>query len=510
MKNCILLVLVLISCSFYGQNVIANGNFGTGSLSPWGGYANQVLTDDITNSLCGNDNNGDSSTFQVFSVTEGETYDVAFDYRWVSGSGTYNMTVRVKDGTTGGSNLGTLVLNTTPDTWYNGTFSFTVPSGVTQARIIFYKAAGNRPLRIDNVYVAPTGSLPMYIDPNTPINAQPIGVAGNWDLDFSDEFNDTSLNTSKWVKTVSSSSRAPRANLGVDDWWWKAENTFLNGTGDLVIRGTKVDNNTMYCGSVESKNLYEPTYGYLEARIQIAETAKGNHTAFWLQGHNQGNVDNSAVDGAEVDIVESAWLADNTKAVVHFDGYGTYAKNHTIPYNTPNLHLGYHTFGLYWTETSMDIYYDGAKVTSTNPSKPFPFTVDSNGYPLVPQVPEWLWLSVGASFADGDFQSQPVGTLSDALVDYVRVYKLASILGVKHVSIQKVFRIYLNPAAQQVTIQSNEPNYRLNIYDITGRLIMHSNQSTSATIDVSAFTKGLYVFNIISNQTVTTHKILIN
>ncbi|GGK12184.1 hypothetical protein GCM10007962_03110 [Yeosuana aromativorans] len=510
MKKHILLILVIMSCSIYGQNIIVNGNFGTGSLSPWSGYANQVLTDDITNSLCGNDNNGDSSTFQVFSVTEGVTYDVAFDYRWVSGSGTYNMNVVVKDGATGGSNLGLLTLNTTPDFWHTGTFSFTVPTGVTQARIIFYKAAGNRPLRMDNVYVAPQGSISTFIDSNTPLNAQPIGVAGDWDLDFSDEFNDATLNTSKWVVSVSSSSRGSRTNLGVNDWWWKPENVFLNGTGDLVLRGTKVDNNTMYCGSVESKNLYEPTYGYLEARIQIAETAKGNHTAFWLQGHNQGNVDNSAADGAEVDIVESAWLADYTKAVVHFDGYGTNAKNYTIQYNTPNIHTGYHIFGLYWTSTSMDIYYDGAKVVSTNSSKPFPFTVDSNGYPLVPQVPEWLWLSVGASFADGDFQSQPVGNLSDALVDYVRVYKLSSTLGVKDVRVDNTFNIYPNPAVNKVTIQSNEPEYLLNIYDTNGRLIMHSKKSTSTTIDVSNFAKGLYLFEIITNQTISTHKILIN
>jgi len=429
MKKSIFLIGLLYSCLNFGQNLIVNGNWeASGTMSgvpaPWTSMnPTQVIVDDLTNSKCGNINNGNGTIYQVFNVTPNETYNVVFDYRWVSGTGNYNMTTRVKDGASAGSDLGTLVLNTTPDAWYTGAFSFTAPTGVTTARIIFFKDTGNRPLRMDNVYISPQSSLPSFVDSNTPINAQPIGVAGDWNLDFSDEFNDTNINTSKWVRSVSSTSRAARPNLGVTDWWWKAENAFLSGTGDLVLRGTKVDNNTMYCGSVESKNLYEPTYGYLEARIKIAETAKGNHTAFWLQGHNQGNVDNSAADGAEVDIFESAWVTNDTKAVVHFDGYGAFKKNHTIPFNTPNLHTGYHVFGLHWTSTAMDIYYDGVKVTSTNAVKPFPFTVDSNGYPLVPQVPEWVWLSVGASFGDGDFQSQPVGTLSDALVDYVRVYK---------------------------------------------------------------------------------------
>ena len=515
MKKNTCVFLMFFSLVSFGQNLITNGNFeatSTGAMpSPWSGYANQVLIDDITNSQCGNNNNGDSSTFQVFNVTPNTTYNVAFNYRWVSGTGNYNMTVRIKDGATGGNDLQTLVLNTTPDTWYNASFSFTVPSGITTARIIFYKPNGNRPLRMDNVYIAPQGPNPSgFVDPETPINAQPLGVSGNWELDFSDEFNDASINTSKWIVSVSNTPRAPRTNLGVDDWWWKSENAFLNGIGDLVLRGTKVDNNTMYCGSIESRGIYEPTFGYLEARIQIAETAKGNHTAFWLQGSNQGNVNNSGADGAEVDIFESAWVTNDTKAVVHFDGYGAQKKNHTIPYNTPNLHNGYHVFGLHWTENFMDIYYDGVKVVSTNASKPFPFTVDPNGYPLVPQVPEWLWLSVGASFGDGDFQSQPLGTLSDALVDYVRVYKSATTLGFENAIQDKNFILYPNPVKNTITIKSQESSYTLKVYDLNGRVIMDSKKSKTAIIDVSELARGLYMFEIISNQKVASYKIVVD
>tara|TARA_R110002049_G_scaffold88627_1_gene223482 strand:- start:1965 stop:3437 length:1473 start_codon:yes stop_codon:yes gene_type:complete len=487
-------LLTLTSFLNFGQNKIINGNWEetstmAGVPTPWmSTNATQVLIDDLTNSKCGNVNNGEGSIYQVFNVIEGTTYNVLFDYRWVGGSGNLNMTVRVKDGTTGGNDLGTLTLNTTSDTWSTGAFSFIAPSGISKARIIFYKGSGNRPLRMDNVYVAVENtSPPSLVDTNTPVNAQPIGVSGTWDLDFSDEFNDSSINTSKWIVSISNSSRAARPLLGVDDWWWKAENAFLNGTGDLILRGTKVDGNTMYCGSVESRNLYEPTYGYLEARIQIAETTKGNHTAFWLQGSNQGNVDNSAADGAEVDIFESAWVTNDTKAVVHFDGYGPQRKNHTIPYNTPNLHNGYHTFGLHWTATAMDIYYDGVKVVSTNPNKPLPFTVDLNGYPLVPQVPEWLWLSVGASFGDGNFQSQPIGILSDAMVDYVRVYKPASTLGLEVNTARNGFRLFPNPTKNTVNIKSLESDYLLKVYGLNGRELINAKHSKSAKIDIGTF-----------------------
>ena len=348
-----------------------------------------------------------------------------------------------------------------------------------------------------------------FIDPNTPTNAKPVGIIGNWNLDFSDEFNDTKINNLKWNTTISAASRAARTNLGVTNWWWKAQNAFLNGTGDLVLRGTKVNSTTMYCGSVDSKNLYEPTYGYLEARIQVAKTAKGNHTAFWLQGHNQGNVDNSGADGAEIDIFESAWVTNNTGVAIHFDGYGSSKKNYGFSYNALNIHNGYHVFGLLWTPTYLEVYYDGVKVVSKNVNRSSTLTVDTNGYPVVPQVPEWLWLSVGASFGDGDFQSQSVGTLSDALVDYVRVYKSATPLGIKENSIAEKFILYPNPTKNTITIKSEETDYSIQIYDLNGRLILNSNKVQDDTINVSSLTKGTYLFNFLSKEKVSVQRVII-
>lgn len=251
------------------------------------------------------------------------------------------------------------------------------------------------------------------VDSKTHLGSSPIspeGIAGNYNLIWSDEFEDTTLNTLKWTKSISTSSRNPRPNLGVSDWWWVEDHAFLDNSGNLILRGSKVDNNTMYCGAVESRNLFEPQYGYIEVRLQITETSKGNHTAFWLQGQNQGNVDDSGNDGAEVDVFESAWVGDYTKSVVHIDGYGSNHQANTNQWDAADLHNGYHIYGLLWTPTKMEIFYDGTKKTEYSGK-------------WVPKVPEWIWLSVGASFGDGDFQSQPVGTLSDAKIDYVRVWE---------------------------------------------------------------------------------------
>lgn len=503
------LLIVFASYFAFTQNLISNGNFETGNTEPWQGFKNQVLTDDITNSKVGNIDNGDGSLYQVFDVNPAETYTVAFNYRWVN-QGNINMTVRVKDGATGGNNIATFTLNQTTDVWFNNAnFTFTVPAGINTVRLIFYKVNANQPLRIDNVFVISNDSPSPFVDQDTPLNVQPHGPSGEWMLDFSDEFNGNSIDLSKWMVSVSTQSRAPRPNLGIDDCWWVQDNAFLDGSGNLVLRATKEDFNTMYCGSVETRDIYETTYGFMEARIEVAETAKGNHTAFWLQGENMGNVNNSGQDGAEIDIFESAWTTDDTKAVIHFDGYGPNKKNHTIPYNTPGIHNGFHIFGMLWEQGSIRIFYDGQEVNSTNPNKPFPFTEDPNGFPLVPDVPEWLWLSVGASFADGDFINQAVGILSDAEVDYVRVYKPSTTLGIESQK-KSVVDVFPNPVINHLYLETTIEKYDYEIYNIKGKIVKSDENIISKSLNLSELKPGLYFFRfIVIDGRSFTHKIFI-
>lgn len=249
------------------------------------------------------------------------------------------------------------------------------------------------------------------IDGDTSAGVMPVSGGTEWTLEFSDEFNGTVLDTSKWGIDVSTKSRAARTDRGIDDWWWVEDHVSLDGSGNLVLDVSKPDSNTMYCGSVSSDGIYEPKYGYLEARIQIADSTVDTHTAFWLQGANMTNDDGSGNDGAEVDIFESAWFGDFTKSVVHIDGYGADHQANTKKYSTPDFHTGYHVFGMEWTADYLKIYYDGELKTT--------YTGD-----WVPRVQEWLWLSCGASFGDiGTFQDEPVGWLTSAHVDYVRVWQ---------------------------------------------------------------------------------------
>lgn len=254
--------------------------------------------------------------------------------------------------------------------------------------------------------------LSKFVDPITISNIKPLlssTSTNKWKLTFSDEFE--AFDTSKWTKSNSTSSRAARTNIGINEWFWKPDNVSFEN-GKLMLKSSKFNENTLYCGSINSNSKFEFKYGYIETSIEIAETKFGTHTAFWLQGENMGNVDGSGADGAEIDVFESAWLGEYTKSVVHIDGYGAQKAANTKQWNAPNIHKGYHTYGLLWTSTKMEIYYDGVlKATYTDK--------------WIPKVNEFLWLSTGASFGgEADFTSRGIGDFTNAKVDYIRVWEM--------------------------------------------------------------------------------------
>ena len=122
-------------------------------MTDWSGFNNQVVTDDIISEPVGNVNNGEGSLFQVMTLNAEYTYNLSFDYRWVSGSGNYNMNATIRDDDTPGPNgvISQVALDDTPDVWHDESFDFTVPAGVTNVRVLFYKPNGNRPFRLNNV-----------------------------------------------------------------------------------------------------------------------------------------------------------------------------------------------------------------------------------------------------------------------------------------------------------------------------------------------------------------------
>ncbi len=264
------------------------------------------------------------------------------------------------------------------------------------------------------------------IDIATPTNAVPFvandsitkeNLLQTWRLDFSDEFDDTVIDTIKWNVETSIKKR-------VDVTLYADKNQLEEKNGNLYIfyRKSNVSDTAYSVSRFTSKGKYAPTYGFLECRMHVVKP-NGHQTAFWMMPEGKGmsneGVDGTANDGAEIDIVEGT-KANAYSLGLHWDGYGKPAhKSNGRLIKVPNMHdTEFHIYGFDWTPTYLKFYFDGKVVaTMTDPK-------------LIPHVAEFIYFS-GSCFGennwvDGDIRKNEFiqnGNTDKAYIDYIRVFK---------------------------------------------------------------------------------------
>ena len=225
---------------------------------------------------------------------------------------------------------------------------------------------------------------------------------GEWQLIWQDEFNGTSIDTSKW-NIEGNWDLNPNDQL---DYWVNTANASV-ADGNLILKVDYDSVNKRYNGAgIHSNNKYEHLYGYYEARI-LFPTQQGQNPAFWMHSWNMPHIDSSGVDGSEIDIIEKPWIIDQFQQTLHWDGYGLYHKSSANISTFPTLSNGYHTIGLLWQPDSYKFYIDGTQTWSTQ----------AGG---VSKVPSFLWFTNAPSRWGGQVE---LASLPDTMkVDYVRVY----------------------------------------------------------------------------------------
>ena len=122
-------------------NLLENGTFETGEIEPWAGFKNAVISSAAQEPNTGNYlariEPHDGSIFQLIDVEPGENYEFKFFHRWkIQPTNTFNAVIRDEVG-----NKVKFVEYAVPktDVWTENNIEFTVPEGVTKARVVFYK-----------------------------------------------------------------------------------------------------------------------------------------------------------------------------------------------------------------------------------------------------------------------------------------------------------------------------------------------------------------------------------
>ncbi|HLI15346.1 MAG TPA: alkaline phosphatase family protein [Acidimicrobiales bacterium] len=215
----------------------------------------------------------------------------------------------------------------------------------------------------------------------------PDGPGGTWRLVFDDEFNGSSLDTSKWAPDWFGNGGSMN-NVGT----YSSNVSVANGVLSLKLASPS-------SGALVSTNPnggaspgFQFTYGYAEARIWFPGSGStiDNWPAFWTDGQNW------PADG-EIDIAEGL----GTLTSNYHNSSGAFNSN-TIP---GTWSAGWHTYGVDWEPGSITVYWDG-KVVRTLTSATTSIT----------SSPQYLVLNMGAG-------QGPTVTGASMLVDYVRVWQ---------------------------------------------------------------------------------------
>jgi len=259
---------------------------------------------------------------------------------------------------------------------------------------------------------------------------EPVGPAGNksWKLVFSDEFEGSKLDASKWTRSRSSPAfiwNGAKGRLSED-------HADVDGRGNFVIKVTRdADGVYGYHHGVQTKGKFQRTYGYFETRVRFTREP-GWWGAVWLFGVEVGP--NPFVMGQEIDIFED-FVKPKTRPDfahnVHFDSLLPFApddKRHLgkldgntlyrVSRGTPVLvddWDAFHVIGVEWTPLEYVFYCDGKET----------FRLD---YHQVPVTTQPMHVLISGCFREprkGGFQGDYAdGKWPDQLmVDYVRVYE---------------------------------------------------------------------------------------
>jgi len=229
----------------------------------------------------------------------------------------------------------------------------------------------------------------------------PTGQEGGWEMAFSDEFDGSALDTSRWDDHSSAEPDEGRGNLGNQQLEWNQSANCQVGAGALVMTAKREpvtsSGGTRYGWTsclITTAHSYTFEYGYLEERA-ILPGPRGFWPAFWTwqaKGVEQHT---------ETDVYE--YYSDNRERlyVTQYSGNGGRCEWHP-PFDPAQ---DWHVYGVAIEPSGTTWYVDGAQICHTGATSDGPTSIISN-LAVYSKIP-------------------PAGSTNEATkrVDYIRAWK---------------------------------------------------------------------------------------
>lgn len=204
---------------------------------------------------------------------------------------------------------------------------------------------------------APNCGATIYKSPGVP-----------WTCTFDDEFNGTTLDTTKWtVQQTANSGYTTGTGAGTACYVNSPNNVSVSGgTLNLTVRKEAAPFVCSYfvtqytSGMVTTTNNFAQAYGLYEISAKLpATTLQGLQETFWLWPQNQNEYGSVWPDSGEIDFAEFYSVINSYDIpYIHYNAAKTdpNVTAYTCVISNPNA---FHTYGLEWTPTSLTVLYDG-------------------------------------------------------------------------------------------------------------------------------------------------------
>ena len=253
--------------------------------------------------------------------------------------------------------------------------------------------------------------------------------ADGWTLQWSDEFNGSSLDTNVWGYEIGRGDNG-WGNVELQYYTARTSNVAVN-SGSLKITAKKENesyNGAQYTsGRINTKNRKTFKYGKMEAKIRVnGGNQNGVWPAFWMMGNDYDSVGWPAC--GELDIMEHANSNNYTEGTLHWgpswnshSSWGSYNDGQYNYYsdNTNNGINGWHTYGVTWDEDQIKWYMDDNVFLTANISS----SMSSHKY-FTKDAFFILNLALGSTSTGYTQNKAPDANFESATmeVDYVRAY----------------------------------------------------------------------------------------
>ena len=248
----------------------------------------------------------------------------------------------------------------------------------------------------------------------------PKATGGTWTCSFSDEFDGSALDRTKWLpQQTATSNYTSGAECFVDD----PDNIAVaGGSLRLTVRKETAPmscgkvSNTMYTGGMVSTHTkFSQAFGRFEFRAKFANVkVKGLQGAIWLWPDNPLKYGAWPYSG-EIDVAEVYSLyADRAIPFLHYATYSTKVTNNYCLIDTTQ----FHTYLLEWTTTGIRISFDG-KVCVDDPITPLSPLLSPQPF----DHPFMVALTQGLGVTGNAFDPAVTPLPGTMEVDYVRVWK---------------------------------------------------------------------------------------